>query len=102
MQKVEISELRVGDKVAYFPFEGCDEALVENGRVKEVPEESLTHARVVFHCAGEWENFMNYTSQLTPVERLRRGWWHGELSREAPEISTPDALEKEEGEENRQ
>ena len=46
----------------------------ENGIIKEIPENYSGCVRVVFHCAGEWENYMNYTSQLTPLKNLRLGW----------------------------
>lgn len=73
---IDISKLKIGDRVHYIPFEGCDEKTYENGMVKEIPEHTNDHIRVVFHCAGEWKNFMNYTSQLTPVRQLRMGWFH--------------------------
>jgi len=44
--------------------------------VKEIPDHTNSQVRVVFNCAGEWDNFMNYTSQLTPIERLEMGWKH--------------------------
>lgn len=43
----------------------------ENGRVKSVSE---GRAFVVYHCAGEWENFMNYTGQSTDKVDLSPGW----------------------------
>jgi hypothetical protein len=73
---IDISKLRIGDKVHYVPFEGCDETMIENGVVKEIPENSLTEVRVVYNCAGEWENFKNYTSQLTPIKKLKMGWYY--------------------------
>jgi hypothetical protein len=44
--------------------------------VKEIPEHTNIEVRVVFHCAGEWDNFMDYTSQLTPISNLEIGWSH--------------------------
>ena len=71
---IDVAKLKVGDKVHYIPFDGCDPTQYENGRVKEIPEHTTKEVRVVFHCAGEWDDFMKYTSQLTPVHRLRMGW----------------------------
>jgi hypothetical protein len=46
--------------------------------VKEIPDHTNKHIRVVYNCAGEWDNFMNYTSQLTPIDKLKMGWAHYE------------------------
>ena len=73
---IDISTLKIGDRVHYKPFEGCDQSQYENGVVKEIPEHTNAEVRVVYHCAGEWDNFMNYTSQLTPVNKLELGWKH--------------------------
>ena len=71
---MDIAKLKVGDRVHYIPYEGCDKSIYENGIVKEIPEHTNTEVRVVYHCAGEWDNFMNYTSQLTPITKLEIGW----------------------------
>jgi hypothetical protein len=42
--------------------------------VKEIPD--IHNVRVVYHCAGEWDNFKNYTSALTPIDYLHKGWKH--------------------------
>jgi hypothetical protein len=70
---VNISELKVGDKVHYQPSYS---ETWQNGRVKEIPEENFNSVRVVYNCAGEWENFMDYTSQLTAAKDLFLGWKH--------------------------
>jgi hypothetical protein len=93
MSKINIARLKIGDKVHYTPFEGCSDDLIENGVVKEIPDHTniseldldLWHVyakgliRVVFNCAGEWDNFKNYTSQLTPIDKLAMGWVHSEI-----------------------
>lgn len=80
---IDLANIRVGDKVHYQPEHyGKDEW--ENGIVKEVPDFATdpTSAvgynciRVVFNCAGEWDNFMNYTSALTRLNDLKLGWKH--------------------------
>lgn len=73
---IDVSKLKIGDRVNYTPFEGCDEILIENGMVKEIPEHTTTSVRVVFNCAGEWSRFKEYTSQLTPINKLKMGWIH--------------------------
>ena len=73
---IDISIIKIGDKVHYIPFHDCDDSLIENGMVKEIPEHTLTDIRVVYNCAGEWSNFKNYTSQLTPIKNLILGWKH--------------------------
>lgn len=70
---LDIAQLKIGDKVHYIGFKGSKP---ENGRVKEIPENEIHNVRVVYHCAGEWDNFMNYTSALTPIDRLHKGWNH--------------------------
>lgn len=70
---IDISKLKIGDKVHYIAYEG---AMAENGMVKEIPDHTNTHIRVVYNCAGEWDNFRDYTSQLTPINKLKTGWNH--------------------------
>ncbi len=73
-QKIDISKLRIGDKVHYQPpYYGEDKW--ENGMVKEVPD-FPNHVRVVYNCAGDWDNFKNYTSALTNIIDLKLGWKH--------------------------
>lgn len=69
-----MTHLKVGDKVHYVPFIGCNESKYENGIVKEILDHTPTLVRVVYHCAEEWDNYRNYTSQLTPITQLRMGW----------------------------
>lgn len=68
---IDIAQIKIGDKVHYIGFEGSPP---ENGIVKEIPENQLESIRVVYHCAGEWKNYQNYTSQLTDVRYLYKGW----------------------------
>jgi len=68
---IDIARLKIGDKVHYIKAEGTE---AENGMVKEIPEDDLENIRVVYHCAGEWANFKNYTSALTPIKNLYKGW----------------------------
>ena len=60
-----------GELVCYIPYNGCDESLWENGIVKEA---MASNVRVVYHPGDEWANFREYTSALTPINSLRRGW----------------------------
>ncbi|HMT02309.1 MAG TPA: hypothetical protein PKD00_03215 [Burkholderiales bacterium] len=66
---INIAELKVGDKVCYRPSHYSKNQW-ENGIVKEIPNHTNTAVRVVYNCAGDWDNFMNYTSQLTNIKDL--------------------------------
>ena len=70
---VDIASLKLGDKVHYIGFEG-DEP--QNGVVKSIPEDEFNFVFVVYHCAGEWDNYANYTAQRTNVKELYPGWKH--------------------------
>ena len=70
---IDSSKLIVGDKVHYQPDHYGPQKW-ENGIIKEIPDHTLTSVRVVFNCAGDWDNFMNYTSALTDLKDLFEGW----------------------------
>ena len=70
---VDISKLKVLTKVHYRRDNASEEEF-ENGVVKEIPDYSKNSVRVVYNCAGDWPNFMNYTSALTRSENLYLGW----------------------------
>lgn len=70
---IDIAQAKIGDKVHHIGFKGTQP---ENGIIKEIPEGQLTAVRVVYKCAGDWENYMNYTSALTSVSHLYKGWNH--------------------------
>ena len=72
---VDISKLKVGDKVYYQPSH-YPENKWENGIVKEIPNSSLDSVRVVYNCGGDWKNYQNYTSALTHSRDLFIGWKH--------------------------
>ena len=72
---MNITELRVGDKVHYQPSHYPKDKW-ENGMIKEIPEHTNKSIRVVYNCAGEWDNFMSYTSALTDLTDLKLGWKH--------------------------
>lgn len=69
---IDIATLKIGDRVCYTPSHGRS----ENGRVKEIPSHTNTAVRVVYNCAGDWDNFMLYTSALTDLKDLTLGWKH--------------------------
>lgn len=73
-EMIGAAKLKVGDKVHYSPPHYTDE--YENGMVKEIPEHSTDEVRVVYHCAGDWRNYKDYTSALTPTKNLHVGWKH--------------------------
>jgi hypothetical protein len=67
--------LRVGDRVHYQPDHYQNNEW-ENGMIREIPSHTNESVRVVFHCAGDWRNFKNYTSALTNLRDLKKGWRH--------------------------
>ena len=83
---VDISKLKVGDKVYYQPehyknilvLDNTTEETVtekwENGLVKEIPDWSTDSVRVVYNCCGDWNNYKDYTSALTNISDLYLGW----------------------------
>jgi len=71
MKMIDVSKLKIGDKVHYQP-EHYGDGRWENGVVKEVPAEDC--ARVVYHCNGDWKNFKDYTGALTNLRDLKLGW----------------------------
>ena len=76
---INISKLKIGDKVYYKPSNfNYDE--YENGMVKEILSTTNKAIRVVYNCAGNWDNFENYTSALTDIEDLFLGWKHKRLN----------------------
>lgn len=61
--------MKEGDYVHYAPGYGKK----ENGRIKSIKEDG-TGAFVVYHCAGEWERYKDYTGALTDLSDLHMGW----------------------------
>jgi len=73
---LNIADIRFGDKVHYKPpYYGEDRW--ENGKVKEIRSDVDDAIWVVFHCAGEWERFTEYTAAMTKIKDLYPGWRHG-------------------------
>jgi hypothetical protein len=50
---INISDLKIGDKVCYQPDHYKKDGKWENGIVKEIPEHTITAVRVVYNCAGD-------------------------------------------------
>lgn len=67
------SDLKVGDSVCYQPEHYADDEF-ENGVVKEIPSHTTESVRVVYNCGGEWHRFMEFTSALTNLRDLKKGW----------------------------
>jgi hypothetical protein len=74
--EIDIAQIKIGDKVHYIPYEGCHPSKYENGMIKEIPDHTNKEIRIVFHCNGDWDNFMAYTSQLCSISKLKKGWNH--------------------------
>lgn len=60
---------KIGSKVHYTSPHGTK----ENGIVKSL-NESKTAAFVVYNCAGDWDNYKNYTGHHTNINDLTFGW----------------------------
>ncbi len=73
---IDISKLNIGDRVCYQPEHYMSEGKWENGMVKEIPTHTNSAVRVVYNCAGDWDNFRDYTSALTNISDLTPGWKH--------------------------
>jgi len=67
------SELKPGDNVHYQP-EHFEENEFENGIIKEIPEHTTEAVKVVYSCAGEWHRYEEFTSALTNLRDLKKGW----------------------------
>lgn len=74
--EIDISKLKVGEKVCYQPDHYKDADRYENGMIKEIPDHTNQSIRVVYNCAGDWDNFEKYTSALTDLRDLKLGWRH--------------------------
>jgi len=66
--------------IIFHLYEGCKVTYTdvmsdkkEKGVVKKVDIDSR-NVYVVFNCNDDWENYMNYTPLLTPIELLTVGW----------------------------
>jgi hypothetical protein len=68
---IKITHINVGDYVWYIPFNNCSNSDWELGKVKDISMIGEGNVRVVYHCDGEWDNWMNYTSALTNMTQLR-------------------------------
>lgn len=61
--------MKAGYKVTYVP----DHGNIQWGIIKEMhPTEKF--AWVVYHCNDDWDDYENYTGQLTNLKNLKRGW----------------------------
>ena len=71
---VDVAKLRVGDKVHYVKPHNKDEW--ENGIVKAINDgtDKCYNVCVVYHCAGDWDNYMDYTGAHTSPRDLELGW----------------------------
>ena len=59
---------KVGEDVHYSKND-----TTQNGRIKEIDYGQET-AFVVYHCNDDWDNYRNYTGQLTNLSDLKLGW----------------------------
>ena len=59
-----------GQKVRYIPRVGQ----AEHGIVKSQHPTNTNVVFVVYKCAGDWDNYQNYTAASTEVSNLREEW----------------------------
>ena len=59
--------MQIGDKVTYLSF-----GKVEHGIVKSISD--ADHVFVVYHCAGNWDRYFDYTAARTEISDLVLGW----------------------------
>lgn len=71
---IKFVDIEVGDKVHYQPEHYKKEGKWENGIVKAIPSYTPGSIRVVYNCAGNWNDYENYTSALTNLNDLYHGW----------------------------
>jgi len=70
---LDIEKLHIGDRVHYQPGH-YGENEWENGIIKEIREGRNDGVWVVYNCAGNWDNYRDYTSALTNLRDLNIGW----------------------------
>jgi hypothetical protein len=58
---------RPGDWVLWFPYKGCCQEQWVKGRVSRCGEDIVW---VVYNCAGDWENWRDYTAEGTNPDYL--------------------------------
>ena len=67
---IDLQKLKIGDKVTYVPTFGPS----SQGMVKELPADQPEKVRVVYRCNNDWDNFSDYTAELSDASRLIEGW----------------------------
>jgi hypothetical protein len=67
-------DLKPGDKVHYQPDHYKGAGRFENGIVKMVSTLHDNSVFVVYNCGGDWDNYTDYTSALTSISDLKKGW----------------------------
>lgn len=73
-----VRDLQIGDLVHYI-----NGNTVENGRIKSISIDDFVF--VVYHCNEDWENFNDYTGQLTHIKHLKNGWKDERLMERNPD-----------------
>lgn len=72
MPELKQTDLKVGDKVRYQPEHYGEK--FENGMVKVIPSHTNDAVRVVYNCNHEWDRYQDYTSAITRLTDLKKGW----------------------------
>lgn len=64
-----MQQVKIGDKARYVPAAGDP----EKGIVKSLCDDP-EYCFVIYNCAGEWDNYRDYTAARTNINDLVKGW----------------------------
>jgi hypothetical protein len=71
--------MKIGQKVTYRSF-----GKLEHGIVKSLSD--AEHVFVVYHCAGNWDRYFDYTAARTEIKDLVIGWVEAPVFTEEEQI----------------
>jgi hypothetical protein len=69
---LRMQDLKIGDKVRFVGVGDMGKINNEKGIVEGLI--GSTRVYVVYNCNKDWENYSDYSSQITSLEDLRLGW----------------------------
>ena len=69
-------DITPGNKVHYCTQHGTR----QNGIIKSLNDMDQTVVFVVYNCAGEWDNYQDYTGASTKIADLKSGWINDKLN----------------------
>ena len=69
---IDISKIKPGDKVHYWPAHYIKQDKHENGMVKSLAPNGGVF--VVYNCGGDWDNYREFTAANTKAHDLFYDW----------------------------